>query len=220
MKRYKIELKGLSPLLMHSDNLAWAAVLERWQRVPSNKKVSVAGDDRSPAWRWIGACYHDSGALAIPSDNLMTCLREGGVAVPTGKRGGTFKAATQSGILVDQAAWPLMVRGKTVAWSDIEALVNEEDFAKHEARSRELGFDLFAKRAKVGQSKHVRVRPRFDEWAAAGTVSIIDDQITEQVLSDILDHAGAFCGLGDWRPARSLKSPGPFGRFAATVSAL
>lgn len=220
MKRYKIELKGLSPLLMHAYNLSWAALLEKWQRVPANKKISVAGDDRSPAWRWIGYCYHDGGTLSIPSDNLMTCLRGGGVAVPTGKRGGTFKAATQSGILVDQIAWPVMVRGKTVAWGDIEALVSEDDFEKHEARARELGFELFVKPGKVGQSKHIRVRPRFDEWAATGTVTIIDDQITEQVLCDILDHAGAFCGLLDWRPDRSLKSPGPFGRFAATVTAI
>lgn len=219
MKRYRIELKGLSPLLMHPDNIPWAAVMDAWQRVPANKKVSVAGDDRSPAWRWLGSVYHNSGVLAIPSDNLMTCLREGGVAVPTGKRGGTFKAATQSGILVDQVAWPLTIDGKTVAWSDLEALAKEEDFAVHEARVRELGFELFVKRAKVGQSKHVRVRPRFDRWAAAGTITVIDSQITDQVLSDILVHAGAFCGLGDWRPSRGLKSPGPFGRFEATVKA-
>jgi len=217
MERYAVTITGLSPMLMHNDNLTWAEVLKRWEMVPANKKASVPGDDRSPAWRWLGNCYHDSGTLEVPSDNLMTCLREGGKGIPTGKRGATFKAATQSGILVDQAAWPLLVRGKAVAWSELEALAEVNDYAAHEAKARELGFELFAKPARVGQSKNVRVRPRFDAWAAAGTVTIIDERITGQVLADILAYAGAFCGLGDWRPSSALKAPGPFGRFSAEV---
>jgi hypothetical protein len=218
--RYQVMIQGQSPLLMHNDNLLWGEVLKAWEMVPANKKSSTPGDDRSPAWRWLGNCYHDADVLAMPSDNLMTMFREGGKGIPTGKRGASFKAATQSGILVDRVSWPLLVRGKTIAWSDLLALRDVGDFAVHEEKARAMGFELFAKRARLGQSKHVRVRPRFDDWATSGTVTILDDRITQAILGDIVTYAGAFCGLGDWRPSNALKSPGPFGRFTATIKAI
>jgi hypothetical protein len=51
---------------------------------------------------------------------------------------------------------------------------------------------------------------------ARGTVNVGDKQITTAVLTDILEAAGKYKGLGDWRPS-SPKSPGPFGTFSATV---
>ena len=76
--RYSVTLVGETPLLMHQDNLAWEDVMAQWRKDPANKKASVAGDDRSPAFRWIGNLYTDNGVVSIPSDNLMTLLREGG----------------------------------------------------------------------------------------------------------------------------------------------
>ena len=52
--RYSVTLVGETPLLMHQDNLAWEDAMMQWRKDPANKKVSVAGDDRSPAFRWIG----------------------------------------------------------------------------------------------------------------------------------------------------------------------
>jgi hypothetical protein len=75
---------------------------------------------------------------------------------------------------------------------------------------------LFVKRARIGNAKHVRVRPRFDSWSVSGTLTVLDDSITTDVLERILTHAGAYAGVGDWRPS-SPKSPGPFGRFTSTV---
>lgn len=75
---YTVTLTGASPLLMHADNRQWAADMEAWTADPENKRSSKAGDDRTPAWRWIGYCYHDGQHVGIASDNLMTVLREGG----------------------------------------------------------------------------------------------------------------------------------------------
>jgi hypothetical protein len=215
-RRYSVQLTGQTPLLMHHDNLSWAETMKAWATDPANAKTSIAGDDRSPAHRWIGNLYVEGGVVVMPSDNLMTVLREGGAKCPTGKRGGTYKRQTQSGIVVDQSAWPLLASGKTVKWSDIEPLIQVADFAQHEATARALGFELFVKRAKIGQAKHVRVRPRFDKWTCAGTLTVFDETITAGVLQNILTFAGAYAGVGDWRPS-SPRSPGAFGKFTATV---
>ncbi len=215
-RTYQVKLTGETPLLMHNDNLSWADEMKKWGMDPGNKKGSVAGDDRSPACRWIGSLYTESGKVVIPSDNLMTVLREGGKRCPTGKGQTTFKAQTQSGLVVDQSAWPIIVNGKDVPYAPLKALIDEPEFSLHETQATESGFSLFVKRAKIGQAKHIRVRPRFDSWSCSGTITVFDEMITTDVLKNILVFAGTYAGLGDWRPS-SPKSPGPFGKFSAEV---
>jgi hypothetical protein len=201
---------------MHFDNLDWADHMKRWSLDPASKSASVAGDDRSPAWRWVGSVYHEAGKVVIPADNLMTVLREGGKRCPTGKGQSTFKAQSQSGIVVNESSWPLEVGGSVIPMEKILALKSESDFELHKSCAEALGFSLFVKRAKIGAAKHVRVRPRFDNWSATGTLTVFDDMITKDVLANILTFAGAYAGLGDWRPS-APKSPGPWGKFTATV---
>ena len=98
MDQYKITLEGLTPLLMHNDNLNFSEKVKEWQTAPENKALSVAGDDRSPAWSWIGYLYHDGKTVGVNSDNIMTMLREGGSKVKTGKGKETYKKQTQSRI--------------------------------------------------------------------------------------------------------------------------
>ena len=136
--------------------------------------------------------------------------------VPGGRMGKTFKAQSQSGIMPRALGWPLLVNGKPIPPAPIKALLGEKDFAVHKEAVEKLGFSLFVKRARIGQSKHVRVRPRFDSWQASGELIVSDEQITEAVLRDILEMAGSYKGLGDWRP--SSKTPGTFGMFRADVS--
>jgi hypothetical protein len=219
-RTYQVTLTGKTPLLMHSDNIEWADAMEAWKNSPANKKGSKAGDDRSPAWRWIGSVYHDDNVIVIPSDNLARCFMEGGamVPVPGGRSGKTFKSQSQSGMMTGEAVWPLLINGKPIVAKEILALQEEAEFAKHKEVCEKHGFMLFVKRAKIGQSKHIRVRPRFDKWSCSGTIVVWDDQITQQVLENILDYSGKFKGLGDWRPGG--KTPGPHGMFEAKVKAL
>lgn len=219
MQTYQIELTGESPMLMHADDIKWRDSVEAWLKVPENKKSTKAGDDRTPAWKWVGYCYHDGKQLGIPSDNLMTALREGGAKTPTGKKGGTFKRQTQSGIIVNELLWPIVTPKGPVDWPRVKALIDSDDYSYHESTAVSLGFELFAKSAKVGMSKHIRVRPRFETWSATGTITVFDETITEDVLNLIWEMAGTYSGIGDWRPSSPSK-PGPFGRFKATVKAI
>jgi len=218
MDTYKITLTGETPLIMHKDNIEWSEKVKNWQKDPQNKALSVAGDDRSPAWTWIGSLYTDKRNVCMDTDNLMTMLREGGAKVPTGKKSATFKAATQSGLIVRDISPILLVNGRQIPYGPIEAMSEELDFDKHLELAHSLGFDLLLKRAKVGMAKHVRVRPLFENWKVEAHVSVIDAKksgITKDVLKRILDEAGALCGLGDWRP--SGRTPGKFGRFSVEI---
>jgi hypothetical protein len=218
MRSYTITLKGKMPLLMHADNIEWADAMEAWKNSAANKKVSKAGDDRSPAFRWLGSLYHDGAVVTMPNDNLMRAFMEGGamVPVPGGRSGKTFKAQSQSGMLVEGTHWPVLVDGKPIPVAPLLALKDEPDFSAHQAAAEKAGFSLFLKRAKIGQSKHIRVRPLFESWATTGVVHVWDDQITRDVLLDIVTYAGLYKGLGDWRPGG--KTPGPFGMFTASIN--
>ena len=220
MRTYAVTITGKTPLLMHADNIEWADRMDRWKNDPKNKAVSKAGDDRSPAFRWLGTLYHDGKALAVPSDNLMRCLMEGGamVPVPGGRSGKTFKAQTQSGCMCGEPFWSLLIRGKAVPLAPLMALEKEPDFDKHQGAAGAAGFMLFLKRAKINAAKHIRVRPRFDEWSASGTLNVWDEQLKEDVVREILSYAGQYKGLGDWRPGG--KTPGPYGMFEAEIKKL
>ena len=218
MKRYEIKLTGVAPLIMHSDNIEWAGHLARWREDPSNKALSVAGDDRSPAFSWLGSMYHDDAVVAIPADNLMRCFMEGGtqVIVPGGRSGKTFKSQTQSGMLVVDEFWPLFVDGKTIDVKPLLKLSGVKDFDTHLKAANNSGFSLFIKRAKIGKSKHVRVRPRFERWSSNGVLQVWDEQLTLPILRKIVQISGMYKGLCDWRPSSS--TPGPFGRFEADLN--
>ena len=213
IRKYEITLTGKTPLLMHQDSIQWSDSMEAWKLDPKNKKFSKAGDDRTPAYRWVGYLYHDMKVVALPQDMIMRCLMEGGalVLVPGGRSGKTFKAQTQSGMMCETAFWSFFTGGKQIQMTDIHPLMDERDFKVHEEAAEALGFSLWAKRARIGQKKHIRIRPRFEDWSVMGTLLVLDKQITPEVLLDIGESSGALKGLGDWRP--SARTPGPFGTF-------
>jgi len=219
METYTVTLTGTSPLLMHADDPKWRDRMIAWKAKPSSKKEGVAGDDRTPAWRWVGCLYRSGGRVVMPSDNLATCIREGGalVPVPGGRSGKTFKSQSQSGIWVRDASWPILVHGDEVPAPELdEDLVYEtKTYEEWEAYAVECGYELLCKPVRIGMAKHLRVRPLFAAWQVTGTVVVVDQQITKQVLTDILGLAGQLKGLGDWRP--SSRTPGRCGMFEATV---
>jgi hypothetical protein len=231
LRTYRVTLTGTMPLLMHSDDIDWADKMEAWKNDKDNKKTSRAGDDRSPAHRWMGSLYHnEAGDIIIPTENIMRSMMEGaaGIPVPGGKSGKTFKSQSQSGIIPRDVGWPLYMGApsngispngsKAYSYGPLKPLLEEKNFQVHKEVCESCGFTLYVKRARIGQSKHIRVRPRFENWAASGELIVIDEQITTEVLSDILEYAGKYKGLGDWRP--SSKTPGTFGTFLARIEAI
>lgn len=219
MRSYLVQLEGVTPLLMHRDNLEFKAIVEKWQRDPANRDKSVPGDDRSPAWGWIGSLYHDGKHVALPTDCVMaSCMGAGAeVKAPRGKK--SLKAQTQSGMAFAEPFLDFNTNGgRRVAMTDITTLQQSGEFDQHTTKARELGFGLDIRRARIGTSKHVRVRPVFDTWHASGTLNVWDDVLTEDQLKTVFYLAGDKYGLLEWRP--SGRRPGPFGRFRAELKAV
>lgn len=231
---FSFRLIGTTPLLMHADDVEQADGLDAWRKDPAHKGVSKAGDDRSPPWTWKTYCYSDGKYISVPADNLMAALRYAGSQL-TLKKQKTFKAATQCGLVIRELHCPVQVPIFNVpespdnpesgiasgikGWRKVDAdAVNGLDgtFAEQAQAVKELGFKLFVKRAPVGTSKHVRVRPRFEHWMLEGTIEVAMPEFTTEVLTKLWTIAGNYAGLCDWRPA-SPKSPGPFGRFQAEL---
>ena len=214
--RYEFELKGLSSLLVHADNVLASDDLMAWRKDPAHKSVSVAGDDRSPAWSWMTYIYSDTESLCMLADAVMVALRFAGAKMIMRKQE-SFKAATQSGILMDEEFLPILVKGKPVKCVDVHKLKNLS-FSDQLAGVEKLGFRLDVRRAVVGSSKHVRVRPRFDTWSLKGNLDVTEPAITPSVLQQLFDIAGSRSGVGDWRP--SARASGSHGRFTTTLTQL
>lgn len=218
MIKVRVDITGTTPLLMHADNIDWADKMDAWKNDPKNKGASKAGDDRTPPWRWIGCLNFDNertGVVTIPSEYIMRSIMGGAAEVSTGKGKKTFKSQSQSGLLCSEFHWPLLIDGALIRMADVRKCIELEKFTDNATVAESMGFSLFVKRAKIGMSKHVRVRPRFDKWSASGEIMIVDKEITVDKLALILDIAGRMKGLGDWRPG--APTPGPFGMFTATV---
>lgn len=213
---YNVELKGLSPLIMHWDNIDWAdQVSEKRTEIKENDKANfAAGDDRCPTDTWKGYIYNDGQLIGLPTDNLQACLVKAGAKV-TLQRQETFKKAMASGILFTDLYASFANNGKPIKYDDYMGV--DGKFSEHATKVKKLGFELLVKRAAVGAAKHVRVRPMFRNWSATAQLTVVDDRITDEVLKKVWEYAGLMVGIGDWRPD-SPKKPGPYGRFAVTLN--
>jgi len=212
---YDFVLTGTKPLLLHADNIDAADEVQAWQLDPTNKNVSVKGDDRTPPWRWTGYVYSDGEHFAMPSENVMASLRGAGAKISIPGKRGSLKRETQSGIVPPDVFFKLLIDGQQVP-ERILAEVRGMSFADQKKFVREYGFELWPKRAKVGQAKHIRVRPRIARWQVIGSVAIVAPEFTDARVQELFRLAGKE-GLGDWRPS-SPKSPGPYGMFVAEVT--
>lgn len=55
-------------------------------------------------------------------------------------------------------------------------------------------------------------RPRMDNWELSFKLILKDEGISLETIKEILDYAGIYVGIGDWRPEKK----GKFGKFIVT----
>lgn len=212
--KFHFTLIGETPLLMHWDNIEGSEIVKAWQKDPANKSRSVAGDDRSPPWTWQTYLYNDGERATMPLENVMGSLLYGGTQVIF-KKNKTYKELSQSGLWSPTEHLEFTYGDdQTLDMADVLAM-RDDDFAVQVKKCHDLGFRLFAKRARVGQAKHVRVRPRFEQWRVSGEMTVISPDLKWDVIEMIFNFAGRG-GLGDWRPS-SPRRPGVFGMFRSEL---
>lgn len=215
MKHFSFEITGSTPLIMHADNIPWADQMTEWKKKSKDAKSSPAGDDRHPAYRWIGCLCNNGVHVGIPSNYMTTCLMKAASRVSTGSRNKTFKTESVAMMGFNDELFPIVTKAGEVRWEDVVPMVNEPEFSEHQSFASKHGFELHICRASVGASKHIRVRPKFNSWKFAGTLWVDNDSLASS-LPEIFEMAGNVVGLGDWRPS-APKKPGPYGRFSATI---
>lgn len=215
MRRYTITITAQSPMLMHADNIEWQDSMSAWKQQPENRRASTPGDDRSPGFRWLGSLHHNGTHICLPAESIMRCVMGAGAMMNKNTGKATFKSQTQSGMMMPQVYYPLLIKGKQVPVAPFFEAMEGRSFDGFQEMAAEHGFMLFVKRARIGRAKHIRVRPRFDNWSCTAAVLVVDNEITDAVLQELFRIGGQYKGLGDWRPGGI--TPGPYGMFTASV---
>lgn len=57
---------------------------------------------------------------------------------------------------------------------------------------------------RIGQARIARCRPRFDQWELKFKVRCLDDRIQPLIVKQVLETAGFYYGIGDYRPRYGL----------------
>ena len=185
-----IELKGLTPLIMHNIRLAdpddsfTRAIAE----ITSKRKNMTDADlTEKEKLEFLGGLYHDPDiGVYIPSRNIIRCFESAGAIT---RQGTTVTRAVS--VLTDR--FPLDYVGPR---SPLEL------YEKLEHRFRVC---VGVQRAKI-----MRMRPIFRQWGLNFSVELAEDILNPREFTEIASKAGRSVGLCD---ARKLGN----GRFDAVV---
>lgn len=88
------------------------------------------------------------------------------------------------------------------------AVIISPDYIPHEMQKWEID----RRPVVVMRARIVRARPVLTKWALTFTIEYDEDEISKEVLKELLDYSGRRVGIGDFRPEKG----GPFGRFICT----
>ncbi len=78
-------------------------------------------------------------------------------------------------------------------------------------------YDAVDKRSAVNRNIKARIiviRPKWTTWEAEFTLNIHEDTITAETVKELLTYAGAYVGIGSFRPTNN----GMFGRFEVVAA--
>ena len=65
-------------------------------------------------------------------------------------------------------------------------------------------YEVFRSCVRIGQARITRARPLIKDWKCGFKINLWDDTISLDVFRNILDYAGSYVGVGDWRPKYGL----------------
>jgi hypothetical protein len=180
----EVRIVGVSPLLIHNAQLA--DPMNRFVR--AIKEITAKGRKKTDSdlealskLEFLGGLYlGDKGVPAIPGECIEGMIRDGAKKSRAGKD-------AICGIISD-GVWPIEYDGP----KDPEKLWLDDRFRDYRG-------------VKVGSSRVMRMRPRFNSWAITFSVAYQDEVVNRGNLEKWIRDAGQLVGLCDFRPR--------FGRF-------
>jgi hypothetical protein len=181
MKTFNVKIKGITPYMQHRMD---DQKLEQWEKLrgPIHERPEVSHED---AARAEYHCYRNAeGYCFIPADQIRGSLINAGSYVKA-KVGGRSKSMK---VLV---AAMFMVAPEQVL------LPNYDAIDKRSAVNRNI------------KGRVICVRPKWTTWEAQFTLSVYENSISIESITQLFEYAGNLVGIGSFRPTNN----GLFGRF-------
>ena len=177
--KINMEIVGVSPLLMHNEQLSDPDnSYTRQIKELTSKRTNATEKDKEHISKleWFGGLYlDDKREIVVPTANFLRCLRE---AASITKKGRHVARA----VLPSQLSMPLLLDGPRIAESIWPNPVYIDQ-----------------RQVKVGQGRIKRTRPIFPKWALNASFELLEDVLDFQDLVNITEMAGRATGLGDAR---------------------
>lgn len=178
METVKFTIQSVSPMLMHSDRTANPLNEYTKQLKALTSKRKKTDDDHMAISKleFEASCYYNKNGWHIPSANFEAMLL---ASAKHFKLGTTIKQAL---LVPDDAIFRFKHSKK-----DPVSLFDLSDYVDQRT-------------VKVGTSKLIRTRPIFSDYECEFTCWLDTDKMDVEVLKQIVDNAGKYVGLGDYRP--------------------
>lgn len=190
MRKFTLTITGTRPLLMHNSRLAdkLDPITQEKAKIAAKRKKTEDDDLLLSHLEWQGGLYFDSAVGPyLPGDNIFKALVEAARKSKDGKR-------VEQGLMIETDVNPLAYKGPR----DLEGLWDDKNFVHRCTVKQQM-------------SRITRTRPVFREWRTE-IEAAFDEEVLD--LSDVVrfaEIAGAYIGVGDWRPKH--------GRFVSEVTA-
>jgi hypothetical protein len=178
LKKMKVKLIGVCPLIMHNGQLADPLNEHAKALKEVTSKRSKTDEDQLHMSRieFMGGLYVDEdGKYIVPEDVIE------GVIVDGAKKSRAGKIAT-AGVFCDGDFKLTKYEGP----KDPETRFNEGHFLR--------------KAVRVQSARVMRTRPKFNNWEATGTIVYDDEQLNKADVQTWLMVAGRQSGIMDHRP--------------------
>ena len=173
MKRVQVEIRGITPLLIHRFN-------EDSERSRKTRRVEV--NDRDPREEATKNAY-------IAKDGTFY-FNAFAITGSMGNAGSSHKSTGSRKSL--RFVVPSAVRMLTDAVTILNGAGPAKDF---EVDSRPVTIP-------ATKGRIMRHRPRFDQWGAKFEISVDDELLSLDMAHRLLNEAGQSIGIGDFRPEK------------------
>lgn len=186
--RFRITITGTAPMLMHNGRLADPLDPATRALKALTAKRKKTDDDLIDIARaeFLGGLYIDPDVGPyVPGENIERAILD---AAKLTKNGMNVKR----GLFIETDVNPIAYHGPRTA----EALWEDENFR-------------LIRTVRNQQNRVSRCRPMFTDWRTSAEGTLDESVLDFRTLSAIVESAGLYIGLGDWRPR--------YGRFTADL---
>jgi hypothetical protein len=193
MKRIRVTIKDLSPLLQHAFGNGEDLTIPGAKGHSKTRQVSAQAEEL-PREVALKHTYRDKqGHFYFPSSAITRLVRE---AAANHKLKGTRKSM------------------KYLVPSAVFAVVDEVFITNGDGKTKVTDFEVDSRPVTIPSTKGriMRHRARWDCWSATFDLDIDDELLDPKIVHELLVEGGKRVGIGDYRPEKG----GPFGRFQVT----